>query len=58
MESKLWYTSKTLWVNVLSVVGIVLANTVGIEISDEMAVTILGVVNMILRLITKQPVSW
>lgn len=57
-EIKKWYLSKTLWTNVVAVVGIVMAGTVGIELSPESSVAILGVVNFILRLITKEPLGW
>ena len=57
MESKAWYLSKTLWVNFISIVGVFTAKQFGFEITAEQTVTILGVINAILRFITKQPVS-
>jgi uncharacterized membrane protein len=56
METKKWFESKTLWVNAISIVGVFLAKHFGIEITAEMTVTILGVINAILRFITKQPI--
>ena len=53
--NKAWFKSKTLWINLIAIIGIVFygkgfdATTVGI---------ILGVINFILRLITKKPVVW
>ena len=53
--NKKWYTSKTLWINVLAIIGIIVF---GKELSPEMIATALAVINMILRLITKEPIVW
>ena len=58
MEPKIWYESKTLWANVISIVGIFLANKFGYTISAEMSVTILGAINTVLRFITKREIVW
>jgi hypothetical protein len=59
MENKIWYTSKTLWVNAIAVVAMVVQGVIGKEIIGiELQATILAVINMILRLVTKQPVAW
>jgi hypothetical protein len=58
MDSKKWYTSKTLWVNLIAVVAEVLGVVAGINITPELAVTILAVINIILRAITKEPIEW
>lgn len=51
-EQKKWYTSKTMWVSGLQIVGGVL-----LVLSDELAtggaLTALGVLHAILRVITK-----
>ena len=61
METKKIYQSKTFWVNLIAIVGIVLNSLYGIEIDAELQATfataILGVINIILRLITKQPIA-
>ena len=54
---KKWYYSKTLYVNLIAIVATVLLNVGLEEISQEIAtaeVSILGVINLILRLVTKQ----
>jgi len=58
MENKLWYTSKTLWVNALAIIGIIVANALGKDLPAGWEVTALGVINMALRFITKKPVTW
>lgn len=56
MESKKWYESRVLWVNAISIVSVFATKHFGIEITAEMTVTILGVINAILRFITKKPI--
>lgn len=59
MESKSWYTSKTLWVNAIAIVAIIVQGVTGKEIiSLELQGTILAGINMILRLVTKSAVTW
>ena len=53
--NKLWYTSKTLWLNVLAIIGIVFF---GKELPPEVIVALLGGLNFVLRLITKKPIVW
>ena len=58
-ESKAWYTSKTLWVNALAIAAIIAQGVTGKEVIGlELQGTILAGINMILRLITKSPVTW
>jgi len=57
-EIKLWYESKTLWVNVIAIVGGWMAKKMGYDLSPEMALSALGAINAILRFITKKPVVW
>ena len=54
--NKKWYTSKTLWVNFLGIVGIAFFG-IG-EIPPELLAMGLAVINMILRWITKGPVTF
>ena len=54
MNEKKWYASKTLWVNVLAVAAIVAQGLTGQQIiSPAMQGVILGIINMVLRLVTK-----
>ena len=54
---KKWYTSKTLWTNIIAIIVIVLVNLGITDISTEIAAaegSILGVINLVLRLVTNQ----
>jgi len=53
-ETKSWYTSKTLWVNIIAALAIAVQAMTGTEIIDaEAQVGLLAVVNVILRAVTK-----
>ena len=55
---KQWYLSKTLWINILALVAVVLQGVTGKEIlSVETQGIILTVINIILRLVTKQELT-
>ena len=57
--SKKWYTSKTLWVNLLAIIGVLTQQYSGQEIiSTEMQVLLLPAVNVLLRAITKDEIKW
>ena len=54
---KKWYYSKTLYVNMIAIVATVLLNVGLEEVSQEIATaeaSILAVINLILRIVTKQ----
>ena len=56
---KKWYNSKTLWSNLIMLIGVVALNTTGKEIlTPEIQGSILVVVNVILRIVTKEEISW
>ena len=55
LETKKWYYSRTLWVNVLFAIGILAQSVTGTEVLDaEVQAAIIVVINFVLRLITKQ----
>lgn len=62
MESKPWYKSKTLWVNLLAGVA-ALTGAFGVdvgltpEVQASIAAGVVALINLVLRLVTKQPVS-
>ena len=62
MEAKKWFQSKTLWVNLLAGIGAI-TGAIGIDIglTPEMQLSvvtaIMAVVNVVLRVKTKQPVA-
>ena len=47
MEQKTYYTSKTFWLNILAVVGIIAQGQFGYVVSPEMQVTALAVINFL-----------
>jgi len=57
MGKKFWL-SKTFWVNVLAILALVAQSQFGFEISAETQVSILAAVNVVLRLVTKEPITW
>ena len=59
MNTKKWYASKTLWVNGLLFVGAFVYNTSGVDyISSEVQTAVLVVINVILRVVTKEEITW
>ncbi len=59
MESKSIFVSKTFWVNALALVGMIIQGATGKEfLSLEVQASILAGINIILRFVTKQSVSW
>jgi len=55
---KVWYQSKTLWVNFAGLVTLLAQWTSGANlIPPELLATILAVANFVLRFLTDQPIS-
>ena len=57
MEAKKWHHSKTIWTNIIAIAVILLVNFGLNDISVEVAAaegSILGVINLILRIVTNQ----
>jgi len=54
------FTSKTFWLNLLALAGLVIQKLTGNEILVDATTqaTILAFINILLRTITKEPVSW
>lgn len=57
-DSKNFLTSKTLWANVLWIGTGFLRARFGFVMPPEMETLVLGAINMVLRFITKGPVTW
>jgi len=53
--TKGWYASKTVWVNAIAIVAIIAGKEI---LTPEIQTTILAVINIILRLVTKKEISW
>jgi len=59
MDEKKWFLSKTLWVNVLGVIAIIMQSVTNSNIlPPENQAALLGMINVILRFLTKAPVVW
>ena len=58
MEPKAWYLSKALWLNIIGIFWILFAEKLGLPTLDpELETSILAVLNILVRLITKQPIG-
>lgn len=57
MGKTVW-TSKTLWVNVIGLIALVVQSLTGYIIDIEAQASILAFINVMLRLVTKEPVTW
>lgn len=56
---KKWYESKTLWVNFIALIAIVVQTATGKDIVPvEAQAVLLGFVNFILRIVTKDAIDW
>lgn len=57
MNAKAWYRSKTLWVNAIAMLALGVQSHTGFLIDAEAQVALLGVVNLVLRIFTGQPIA-
>ena len=55
---KKWYLSKTVWVNAVALLGAISLEAFGVEIDEKTAAVVLSVLNIVLRSITKDEISW
>lgn len=56
---KKWYTSKTVWSNFIMLIGVIVLNTTVKNIlTPEVQAAIITVVNLLLRIITKEEITW
>lgn len=59
MNNKKWYKSKTVWVNGIAIVAFIAQTLTGKAIiTPEVQAIILGGINLILRTITKENITW
>ena len=52
MIKKDWYKSKTMWVNVLAIVGGI-TTAISVDLTAGATFTVIGLVNMVLRVVNK-----
>ena len=50
---KVWYRSRALWTNLIALLAVF-----GLDITAEEGVAILAVINIVLRLVTKEELTW
>lgn len=55
---KKWYMSKMFWVNFIALMSVLMQIYFGKVIQPEIQIAILGVLNMVLRFITKEEIVW
>ncbi len=58
MNTKPWYLSKTLWVNFVAIVALLVQSQTEYVVSAEVQAAFLVIINFILRLITKQELEF
>lgn len=58
MDQKNIWHSRTFWVNILAVIGMLVQTQTGFIIDPAAQAAILSVINIVLRLITKSPIEW
>lgn len=56
--SKKPYLSKTLWVNLIALVALLAQSLWGFVVDAETQVALLALVNVVLRIVTKEPLTW
>ena len=57
MDSKPWYTSKTLWVNAIAFIALLLQSKFGFVLGPEAEIGIIAIANILLRLVTKHGIG-
>ena len=58
MDSKKFWLSKTFWINILAIIALVIQAQTGFVFSPEAQVSVLAVLNILLRVVTKAPIEW
>ena len=56
--TKTWYTSKMLWVNAIAIIAIIAQGQFGFIIDPVAQLSMLGVINIVLRAITGEDLVW
>jgi len=59
MQGKKIFLSKTFWANIVALVAMIIQGVTGKQFMDLQAQgTILALINIILRAVTKEPIVW
>ena len=54
---KKWYHSKTIWINIIAIIALVVQSQLGFVLDAADQLALLGIINIILRIITGIPIS-
>ena len=57
-QNKKWWMSRTFWANVVAIICLIVRGQYGYTLSPEEEGIIFFLLNLILRKITKQPITW
>ena len=57
-KMKDYWKSKTLWINIIAIACIIVRAELGYVLSPEAEIMILGAINLILRMVTKEELNW
>ena len=55
---KSWIYSKTLWVNLIAIGALIVRAEYGLILMPEAEIALLGAINLLLRIITKEELVW
>lgn len=58
LSGKPFYESKTLWINIIAIIGMFIQMRYGFALSSEIQTLALSLMNLILRAITKDSITW
>ena len=50
---KKWYKSKTVWTNVIAIVI-----ALGVDLREQEVIAVLALINLVLRIVTKEELTW
>ena len=56
-NGKRWFSSRTIWINIIALVALLLQSQIGFELNAEETASILVVINLIMRAVTKEPLN-
>jgi len=56
-QSKKWYLSKTVWINVIALAGLIVQTQTGFLLTPEVQAMALTLVNLAVRSVTKQELT-
>lgn len=57
METKKWYMSKTVWINIVALAGLIAQTQTGFILTPEIQAMALTLVNLAVRAVTKQELT-